>query len=97
MPHPYQEPSRSIEERASDLLSRMTFEEKAAQMTCIWQGKATRLLDEHGIFNLKKARAAFKTGHGIGQAIHLVFGRNALVTKDFDIDELRHRREQVAS
>ena len=33
---PYQEPGRSIEERASDLLARMTLEEKAAQMHALW-------------------------------------------------------------
>jgi beta-glucosidase len=63
----FQNPRRSAALRVRDLLARMTLEEKAAQMTCIWQGKATRLLDEHGVFNLKKAKAAFKTGHGIGQ------------------------------
>ena len=33
---PYQEPGRSTEERVSDLLARMTFEEKAAQMHALW-------------------------------------------------------------
>ena len=45
----------------------MTLEEKAAQMTCIWQRKATLLLDERGNFDLAKARANFGHGHGLGQ------------------------------
>ncbi len=36
MPHPYQDPGRSPEERAGDLLSRMSLEEKAAQMHALW-------------------------------------------------------------
>jgi beta-glucosidase-like glycosyl hydrolase len=36
MSHPYQDPGLSVETRASDLLSRMTFEEKAAQMHALW-------------------------------------------------------------
>ena len=36
MPLPYQEPGRSIEERVNDLLSRMTLEEKRAQMHALW-------------------------------------------------------------
>ena len=36
MSHPYQDASRPVDERASDLLSRMTFEEKAAQMHALW-------------------------------------------------------------
>ena len=53
--------------RVRDLLSRMTLEEKAAQMMCVWQEKATKLLDAEGDFDLKKATAAFKDGHGLGQ------------------------------
>ncbi|MDR3718690.1 MAG: glycoside hydrolase family 3 N-terminal domain-containing protein [Bryobacteraceae bacterium] len=45
----------------------MTLEEKAAQMMCVWQDKAKTLLDAEGNFDAAKARAAFKTGRGIGQ------------------------------
>jgi beta-glucosidase len=45
----------------------MTLEEKAAQMMCVWQRKAETLLDAGGNFDLKKAKAAFKKGHGMGQ------------------------------
>jgi beta-glucosidase len=36
MSHPYLDSSRPVDERASDLLGRMTFEEKAAQMHALW-------------------------------------------------------------
>ncbi|MEI6175264.1 MAG: glycoside hydrolase family 3 N-terminal domain-containing protein [Verrucomicrobiota bacterium] len=63
----YKNPRLSAAMRVRDLLARMTLEEKAAQMMCVWQEKASKLLDGQGNFNLKKAKAAFKHGHGIGQ------------------------------
>lgn len=36
---PYQNPNLPIEERVKDLLGRMTLEEKAAQMMCLWMEK----------------------------------------------------------
>ncbi len=54
-------------ERVNDLLSRMTLEEKAAQMVGIWQQKADTLLDSRGNFDYEKAKAAFGEGHGLGQ------------------------------
>jgi beta-glucosidase-like glycosyl hydrolase len=71
MPHPYQEPGRSVEERASDLLSRMTFEEKAAQMHALWL-----LLSEDGEHRPRQddftggtdpAAVKKALGHGLGQ------------------------------
>ena len=53
--------------RVKDLLSRMTLEEKAAQMMCVWQKKAEMLLDSEGNFDLTKAKAHFGHGRGIGQ------------------------------
>lgn len=45
--------------RVKNLLSRMTLAEKAAQMTCVWQEKAQKLVDAEGIyvctFNLIKS------------------------------------------
>jgi beta-glucosidase len=64
---PFRDPKRPVAERVADLLARMTVEEKAAQMTCIWQRKATMLLDEQGNFNLEKARSHFGHGYGLGQ------------------------------
>lgn len=63
----YRDPSRSVEERTDDLLSRMTVEEKVAQMLGIWRQKGDSLVDESGQFDLAKARSRFADGHGLGQ------------------------------
>jgi beta-glucosidase len=63
----YLNPGLSAERRTKDLLSRMTLKEKAAQMLCIWQQKATTMLDEHGNFDLQKAKTNFKQRLGLGQ------------------------------
>ena len=64
---PYKNPALTPDRRAKDLLSRMSLEEKAAQMMCVWQMKSETLVDANGNFDLKKAQAAFKHGHGLGQ------------------------------
>jgi beta-glucosidase len=53
--------------RVKDLLLRMTLEEKAAQMRCIWQQKPQTLVDTEGNFDEKKAKAAFRDRRGLGQ------------------------------
>lgn len=53
--------------RVKDLLSRMSLEEKAAQMVCVWREKAKTLVDEDGKFDYARAKAAFARGHGLGQ------------------------------
>jgi beta-glucosidase len=63
----YKNSKASVASRLRDLLSRMTLEEKAAQMQCVWQEKAQKLVDAEGNFDLFKARASFKRGHGLGQ------------------------------
>jgi len=60
----YKNPDLSPEERAQDLLGRMTREEKVAQMFCAWQTKQTLLLDTAGNFDIEKARKNFKNGLG---------------------------------
>ena len=65
--HPYQDVHRTPDERVADLLSRMTVEEKAAQMLGVWQEKASRLVDAAGNFDIDKARQSFADGHGLGQ------------------------------
>jgi beta-glucosidase len=71
MSFPYQEPGRSIEERANDLLSRMTLEEKTAQMHALWlilsaDGQHRPRQDD---FTGGTEPAAVKRalGHGLGQ------------------------------
>ena len=63
----YQDPQASPARRTRDLLSRMTLDEKVAQMTCVWQKKAETLVDADGSFDAKKAKAAFGHRRGIGQ------------------------------
>jgi beta-glucosidase len=64
---PYKNAALPAAKRVKDLLSRMTLDEKAAQMMCVWQQKAETLVDAEGNFDLQKAKAAFKTGRGLGQ------------------------------
>ena len=61
----YKNPDLSINERVSDLLSRMTIEEKVAQMICIWGEKKKILLDENG--NLTLSNLELYLENGIGQ------------------------------
>src|ERR1039458_5007153 len=63
----YRDPKLPPGRRVSDLLARMTLEEKAAQMVCVWQKKADLLLDAKGNFDFKKAKDHFKHGGGLGQ------------------------------
>lgn len=64
---PYRDSSLPIDQRVSDLLNRMSLEEKAAQMMCVWNEKADKLVDETGNFDPGKAKKSFVDGHGIGQ------------------------------
>jgi beta-glucosidase len=63
----YKNPALPSVRRVKDLLSRMTLEEKAAQMLCVWQEKAQKLVDEKGDFDLAKAKRAFRDRRGLGQ------------------------------
>jgi len=51
--------------RVADLISRMTIEEKVAQMLCIWGQKKTMFFDEEGKINLNQLGTHLE--HGIGQ------------------------------
>jgi beta-glucosidase len=64
---PYRNAKLPAAKRVEDLLARMTLEEKAAQMMCVWQTKTECLVDADGNFDLAKARKAFKQGRGLGQ------------------------------
>lgn len=63
----YKDPHLPLAERVADLLSRMTLEEKVAQMICVWQDKNQTLVDESGRFNFEKAKSHYKEGYGLGQ------------------------------
>ncbi len=63
----YKNPGAPAARRVQDLLARMTLEEKAAQMICIWQQKAETLVDAQGNFDLAKAKKAFRHGRAPGQ------------------------------
>src|SRR5271169_2530439 len=63
----YLNPALPAARRTKDLLSRMTLEEKAAQMMCVWREKADTLVDADGKFDLSKAKRAFKDRRGLGQ------------------------------
>ncbi|HEV2830240.1 MAG TPA: glycoside hydrolase family 3 N-terminal domain-containing protein [Pyrinomonadaceae bacterium] len=66
----YKNPHFSVEQRVTDLLSRMTLEEKIAQMTCIWSNRPqksdrTDFTTDRGDFAPEKAAQVMK--YGIGQ------------------------------
>lgn len=61
---PYRDARLPVADRVRDLLSRMTVEEKAAQLRCMWSTKP-EFLDERMRFSEAKATQAL--AHGIGQ------------------------------
>ncbi|HYL85793.1 MAG TPA: glycoside hydrolase family 3 N-terminal domain-containing protein [Candidatus Angelobacter sp.] len=67
---PYRDPKLPIEQRIADLLSRMTLEEKVAQIEGTWQNRnfpldpKTFFIDEKGAFVPEKAAVALKYGLG---------------------------------
>ena len=66
----YENPRLPVEQRVADLLSRMTLEEKVAQLTCLWAarpqvGPQTDSSTDRGDFSPDKARLVMK--YGIGQ------------------------------
>ncbi len=63
----YKNPALPSARRVKDLLARMTLEEKAAQMMCIWQKKPETLVDADGNFDERKAKNAFRGRRGLGQ------------------------------
>jgi beta-glucosidase len=66
----YKNPRLPVERRVADLLSRMTLEEKIAQLTCLWANRPqpnpqTDFATDRGEFSPAKAAEVMK--HGIGQ------------------------------
>jgi len=60
----YKDPHAAVDARVDDLLSRMTLQEKIAQISCIWQRKG-EVEDANGNFDPAKASHVFP--YGIGQ------------------------------
>jgi beta-glucosidase len=67
---PYRDPKLPVEQRVSDLLSRMTLEEKIAQLEGAWENKQffsdpqAMFVDEKGAFLPERANALIKNGLG---------------------------------
>jgi beta-glucosidase-like glycosyl hydrolase len=59
----YKNPQAPLDARVDDLLSRMTLEEKLAQISCIWQRKG-EVEDANGNFDPAKASRIFPDGIG---------------------------------
>jgi beta-glucosidase len=59
----YRDPSQPVERRVEDLLSRMTLEEKVAQMITVWEHK-DRIQTPAGDFSPQRASEAFPAGLG---------------------------------
>ena len=60
---PYRDPKIPIDRRVNDLLSRMTLEEKVAQMLCLW-GEKKLITDRVGRFSTDSAPKWFRIGIG---------------------------------
>jgi beta-xylosidase len=76
----YKNPKLAIDGRVSDLLNRMTLEEKVAQMLCIWGEKKTILFDEDGNLNLSNLEYYLKDG--VGQIARLSDTKVGLTAKE---------------
>ncbi|QQS37003.1 MAG: glycoside hydrolase family 3 C-terminal domain-containing protein [Ignavibacteriales bacterium] len=60
----YKNPALPVKQRVIDLISKMTLEEKVAQMLCIWGDKNTILFDETGNLNSSVLDERYKNGIG---------------------------------
>ena len=65
----YKNPRLPVERRVADLLSRMTLEEKVAQLTCLWSNRPqvnpqTDFSTDRGDFSPAKAAEVMKFGIG---------------------------------
>jgi beta-glucosidase len=72
MPAPYQDPTRSVADRASDLLARMTLDEKIAQLHALWlilseDGKHRTRDDDGFIAPSAHDKLHRMLAHGLGQ------------------------------
>ena len=83
----YKDAKRPVAERVADLLSRMTLEEKVAQMQGIWRPKI-KIQDEAGRFD--PAHAAEVLGQGLGE-----FSRPSEIASTPDGPRLRTARDEA--
>lgn len=60
----YKNSNAPISDRVRDLISRMTIEEKIAQMLGVWQNKYEYFIDENGKFNKQLAKQHLQNGIG---------------------------------
>jgi beta-glucosidase len=83
---PYKNPKLPVEERVADLLSRMTLEEKVAQISSAWENQqffkdpATVFIDEKGVFLPDHAATILK--YGLGEISRPSEGRGASENRD---------------
>ncbi|MDP2885777.1 MAG: glycoside hydrolase family 3 N-terminal domain-containing protein [Ignavibacteria bacterium] len=61
---PYKNCGLSVDARLEDLLSRMTVQEKVAQLLCIWRQKQALLFDAHSTLDPVKLKQHLKSGVG---------------------------------
>ncbi len=73
----WRDPSRPARERVEDLLSRMTLEEKVAQLTSIWVGDPANVAPMQGQMSAAPLPLAELIRHGLGQVTR-VFGTRPL-------------------
>ncbi len=93
----YKNPRLPVEDRVADLLSRMTIDEKVAQMICVWGQKKTMMFDEKGKLNLDDLRIHLKDG--IGQIGRLsdtggAFGATGGVLSPVEMAELANKLQK---
>jgi beta-glucosidase len=74
----YEDYRKSVEERAKDLLSKMTIQEKIVQLKSPWFQKAQ--LFTKNTFDKEKAARAFPIG--LGEILQISHGNNVLVAKE---------------
>src|SRR5215469_17405626 len=84
---PYQDPKLPVEQRVADLISRMTLEEKIAQLEGAWENRQfhpnpqTMFIDEKG--NFLPARAAVLMKYGVGEISRPSEGRGPREMAEF--------------
>ena len=73
----YEDHRRSIDQRAQDLLSKMTTEEKLAQLRCPFAAKTVLFPDNK--FDKEKAKQMYP--HGLGEFLRISDGQNAFAMR----------------